>query len=82
MFKYSNFKITHIVDRGKIRYPLTVAILDVTDEGNWFRKSRTKTITVFNEYYVWKLQETGMMVPPELQAWLDAQEILACIPTA
>lgn len=80
--KYSNFKITHVVDRGKIRYPLTVAILDVTVPRVWFLGlSKTRTITVFKEYYGWKFQETGMWVPNELQNWLEAQETLACIPT-
>lgn len=81
MYKYSNFKITHTVDRGKIQYPLKVATLDMTKEGNWFRKPITKSITVFLEYCYWKRQDTGMTVSRELQAWLDAQETLACIPT-
>lgn len=80
--KYSNFKITHIVDRGKIHYPLTVATLDITEPRVWFLGlPKTRTITVFNEYYGWRFQETGMYVSNELQAWLDAQETLACIPT-
>ena len=80
--KYSNFKITHTVDRGKREYPLIVATLDVTEEGSWSRKPKTRTITVFKEYTIWKLQETGLWCDHRLQCWIEAQETLACIPTA
>jgi len=79
--KYSNFKITHTVDRGKREYPLVVATLDVTDEGGWFKKPKTKTITVFKEAFLWKYQETGRWCEHELDQWIQAQEALACIPT-
>ena len=81
MYKYSNFKITHTVDRGKIQFPLIVATLDMTKGGSWFRKPVTNSITVYRGCGPWKAQHTGMWVPLELQSWLEAQETLSCIPT-
>lgn len=81
MPKYSNFKITHTVDRGKAQYPLIVATLDVTDEGGWFKRPKTRTISVFKDWITWKYQETGRWVLGPLDAWIKAQEVLACIPT-
>lgn len=79
--KYSNFKITHTVDRGRMQYPLIVATLNVTDKGSWFRKPKTKTITVFKDWIEWKYQNTGTYVEYPMDAWIKAQETLACIPT-